>query len=282
MEIKVIIMSGAGNIFSAIDNSLYNISEDALPELSVKLCNSCHNRALNTDGLLVLSESEEQDFEVKFYNPDGSSGMMCGNGGRCAVKLAKVSNYLTDKEKNINMLMAGKVYSADINQQQINLYMPPAIASPDIEYLELANGHNLPYRYVNVNTDHIVIDYNDLGLKEDFEGFDIDSIAIPIRQNKRFEPNGTNVNFFFINNENKILIRTFERGVERETAACGTGNVATAYSLVMSGLAKFPVKLLPKSKEELTIDIIGDFPNEVESVALIGPAKIIEERFFHL
>jgi len=112
MKLKVTYMSGAGNLFSIIDNRNYNFGEKLLSLLSPILCNPVQNNTIQSEGLLALNGSKEYDFETLFFNPDGSHGMMCGNGGRCAVNFALLNNFYYDnnlKNFKINKIKKKKM-----------------------------------------------------------------------------------------------------------------------------------------------------------------------------
>lgn len=271
MDIKVTYMSGAGNLFTVIDNREYKFPKEILSKLAPTLCSG----RIPTEGLLAISDSSDFDFDADFYNPDGSSGVMCGNGGRCSVLFAGQLNFFGNAEKSIiNFSMAGEIYKAKLENNSVSLFMPPPIKI--LQRIQINEDFfSGKTDYINVNSDHIVFDFNDIEHHSDFFEFDLINFARPLRNLTKLFPNGTNVNVYFIDSDNIIHLRTYERGVEAETASCGTGATSTAISIALAGLARFPITILPKSKSTLIIDIVGDFPNNIDSLILKGSAEII-------
>ncbi|MCX7735284.1 MAG: diaminopimelate epimerase [Candidatus Kapabacteria bacterium] len=271
MDIKITYMSGAGNLFTVIDNRDYKFSKETLKKLSPILC----SLKFSTEGLLALNKSDAYDFDADFYNPDGSSGVMCGNGGRCSVLFAGQYNFLENLDKPlIKFSMAGDVYKAKLENEKVSLYMPPPNKIAQKIKIEEDFFTGLT-DYINVNSDHIVFNYNDLNINEDFFEFDLVSFAKPLRYLAKVFPNGTNVNVYFIDSEKNIHLRTYERGVEAETGACGTGATSTAISIALGGLFKFPIDIIPNSRKTLRIDCVGSFPDNIENMILQGSAEII-------
>lgn len=271
MDIKITYMSGAGNLFSVIDNRNYNLSKYLLQKLAPKFCSA----RIPTEGLLAINKSDSVDFDADFYNPDGSSGVMCGNGGRCSVVFAGKYNFIDNLNKNfIEFSMAGEIYKAKLENDVVSLYMPPPIEiSQNIKIDEdFFSGFT---DYINVNSDHIVFNYANLNKTESFFDFDLVEFAKPLRNLEILFPRGVNVNVYHIDNQNKIHLRTFERGVEAETGACGTGATSTAISLAITGIKEFPIEIIPKSKKNLIIDCVGLFPSKIENMILQGTAEII-------
>lgn len=220
MTVRFYKYEGAGNDFIIIDNRNLNIALDK--EKIKSLC--LRHFGIGSDGLMLLERfkpeslsSYEQDFEVvdfsmRFYNPDGSSGMMCGNGGRCIVRFAKdIGAIQTD---TTTFLAPDGVHCAEIlNNGDISLKMK------DVDFFEkYDDGY-----WIDTGTSHFVVKSKDVKNEDVFER------GKSLRYDNRFQKhNGTNVNFYTEIKENNLLIRTYERGVEDETLACGTGITATA------------------------------------------------------
>lgn len=211
---------GAGNDFIIIDNRNLNIALDK--EKIQSLC--LRHFGVGSDGLMFLESvskntptvadqnPEKLDFAMRFYNPDGSSGMMCGNGGRCIVRFAKDIGAIQGKETTF--LAPDGIHSAEIlANEDISLKMK------DVDSWETyPDGY-----WIDTGTSHFVVKSKDV--KQE----DILLRGRELRYNKRFlQHNGTNVNFYTEIKQNNLLIRTYERGVEDETLACGTGITATA------------------------------------------------------
>ncbi|MER3328565.1 MAG: hypothetical protein RIF34_03220, partial [Candidatus Kapaibacterium sp.] len=124
MKIKVTYMSGAGNLFTVIDNTANIISEEQGKTLAPILCSVNENNKFETEGLMLLEQSADYNFKCVFYNPDGSTGMMCGNGGRAIVKFALTKKIINSTQTKVQFEMAGAVYSAEIIDELVDLEMP--------------------------------------------------------------------------------------------------------------------------------------------------------------
>ena len=277
MKIKVTFMSGAGNLFSVIDNRKYKFNVNQGKILAELFCNKNEFNDFKTEGLMFLENGKDYlDFECKFYNPDGSTGMMCGNGGRAITRFAELSGILKNKV-NINFLMSGDIYHSEIEENDIKLYMPPARANPYKLNLQTSDKEYNGF-FSNTGTNHYVLDTTNSNL--DFNDFDINKLGSELRFHKEFAPIGSNINFVKI--EDKILhLRTFEKGVEAETGACGTGAVAVGLTYNHFFNFDFPITIIPSSKEMLTIDVVKN-GDTIINMILQGPAKILFESEFNI
>ncbi|MBQ9254314.1 MAG: diaminopimelate epimerase [Bacteroidales bacterium] len=199
---------GAGNDFIIVDNRSQNI---VLGEKNIK--HLCSNHfGIGSDGLMILTNDTMSDFNMQFFNPDGSSGMMCGNGGRCIVRFAKDIGVI-DNNKTTFTAPDG-VHSAEIlEDNQVALKMI------DVQQVQqFSDGY-----WLDTGTSHFVVKVDNV------RDTDVIHRGRTLRYDDRFiEHKGTNVNFYSETEENTLLIRTYERGVENETLACGTGITATA------------------------------------------------------
>lgn len=272
-------MHGAGNIFCVIDNREQQLSVDELSAFIVS------GLAIdwNVDGLLALRESEEYDMEVDFLNPDGSYGAMCGNGARCAVKyyvqhfLNPIPNY-----GDIVFSMAGTVYEAEF----VDFGNIVTIYFPDTQrIMPVTLPNSLQAFYIENGADHVVIDAMQFVSNEhEFAEFNLLSFAEPIRHAEQF-PRGANVNVVFPKEGNRLRIRTFERGVERETAACGTGALAVGHTYatqygkngISGGPYTYPFEIEVCSGEILYINSM----KREGSISLSGPAEFLTEQEAH-
>ncbi len=282
-KISFIKMNGAGNDFIIIDKNLY-------PDLYLnsefiqKICDRRYG--IGADGVITIKKSNSDienqniwtDFDMEYFNADGSTGSLCGNGARCAIKFV-YDFKLIDSTKTI-FNSNGETYKGEIIDDQFVKFFPKL--PKDIKLNLKVNAYNqiINSHFIDTGSPHIVIFIDEI-LKEqsDSNSFfkninDVPVVEIgrEIRYSKMFEPNGTNVNFIQINNE-KIYIRTYERGVEDETYACGTGAIASALIVNFIKEINMPIILITKRKDELTIDfeIIN---NEIKNLSLTGPAKI--------
>jgi len=195
---------GTGNDFIIIDNWFENIflSESQIQ----KLCD--RNFGIGSDGLLILKCHKLYDFEMQFFNPDGSEATFCGNGARCIAAFARYLDIISDKTVFMAKDGLHEVYFID-NEVVVKMKNVDLIKNFD------------DYFYVNTGTHHVV------KFVENVDLVDIMNQSPEIRYHKNFEPYGTNVNYVQIC-DNYLKIRTYEKGVEKETLACGTGVVASA------------------------------------------------------
>ncbi|MPM59522.1 Diaminopimelate epimerase [bioreactor metagenome] len=260
---KITYLSGSGNIFTAVDNSFLNEPKEFYAQNSVKLTQENIPLNRNTEGVIVLNPSLNYDFEVWFFNPDGSSGMMCGNGGRSAIYLAIKNGYVPNYKDNtaVSFEMNGKIYSGQKNNDIYSIYFPTNaiyLQEKDIEIVVDGKTFLVKGSYVDVGTDHYVIETKILDNTDtDIDKIDVDKIGAVVRNHHEFQPRGTNVNFFAKTQESNVVrLRTYERGVEKETGACGTGAISTA--LVYFQKYKYisnPLKIIPTSYSPLFVDL---------------------------
>ena len=249
-------LSGSGNTFTAFDNQEHNLPKDFFSENAKRLTNPI-NSTMQTEGILVLHKSKNYDFEVWFFNPDGSSGMMCGNGGRCAIYFALECGYSPNykDEDVLNFEMNEKIYSGKKKNDLYSIFFSKPNVFPKEVAVEI-DAQVFDGFYVDVGTDHFVAETNNLA------NFDIDYFGKKIRNDNSFAPSGTNVNFYEklnYTNENDLTIlnlRTYERGVEKETGACGTGAISTALVLAYKEKKLTPITIFPTSNSPLFIEFI--------------------------
>lgn len=265
-QIEINILSGSGNIFSVIDNLEAQISFNEVKENVDKLCIL---EKYKTEGIILLNNSvEKYDFTCDFLNPDGSSGMMCGNGGRAILFFAQQKSLFKHKAK---FRLSGIDYSGTVEDDYVMIKFPPPLQF--IDYIELDTSlGKLKAAYVNVGTDHCVINANQLP-----NNFDINIIGKEVRQHKKFGNRGVNANFYEVKNRDLISIRTFERGVEAETGACGTGAISTALITNLRNETNNPLLLLPTSQSQVKVEFIGGFPNKIENICYSGKVELLKK-----
>jgi len=273
MKIKVTYMSGAGNLFTVIDNTANILSEEQGKLLAPILCTVNKKNRFETEGLMLLEQSADYSFKCVFFNPDGSTGMMCGNGGRAIVRFAKSKGIIKSNQEKVLFEMAGAIYSAQILDELIDLEMPN-IKEFKEQTLKL-QGRLVSTHYVDNGSQHTVIRIDKLDLL-DISKLDINGIGREVRFNEVFGKIGSNANFYDVKS-NTVYLRTYERGVEKETGACGTGAVATAITAVEESNLRFPVSIIPTSGEKIIIDKKIDVKKGTK-FHLIGPAIILEEK----
>ncbi len=273
--IKYTKINGAGNDFVLIDrieNPGLNLSTEEIK----KICD--RKNGIGADGIIVIDKDSEFDFKMKYYDSDGSTGNLCGNGARCAIKYFEISKQ-TDIKK-VNFVSNGSSYSGELLENgliKFNLRPPNQIK---LNFKVKAYNQLIPAHFVDLGSRHIVVNIEDIlsdpnKLKSNFndiEKFPVLEIGREIRHLPEFGPIGVNTNFIAI--DQKILrIRTFERGVEGETLACGTGAVASA--LIASAVFKksSPIKLITKSNAELIVNFNIE-NNSFLNISLTGPVEI--------
>jgi diaminopimelate epimerase len=231
-----------------------------LRELAKRLCN--RKTGIGADGLLILQKSEKADFRMRIFNLDGSEPDMCGNGIRCIALYArkkKIAPSAMSIETGAGILYArvGK------NQVRINMTEPKGIIlSMNLKI----NGRRYSLHRVNTGVPHIVCFMNNLN------NIDLDSLARDIRYHKAFSPEGANVNIVSVRSTSHLSIRTYERGVEAETFACGTGAVASAIISNMVKKIPSPVNVQAQGGK-LKIYFKGNAEKGFTDVFLEGEAK---------
>ena len=251
-------MSGGGNDFILIDNTDNSIPESKASGLAEKLCK--RQLSVGADGLILICSSEEDDFKWLFYNSDGSIAEMCGNGARCAARFA----YLQDiAGKNMTFgTLAGKIKAEIIDDNSVKVLMTPPLEA-NFNYSIEVDEKNLEVSSVNTGVPHVVIKSENIDKEPLFE------TGKKIRFHDKYSPAGTNVNFYEITGDSEVSMRTYERGVEGETLACGTGAVAVAITANTCENIKFPVKIKTRSRATLTIH------KQDNNFFLEGEARII-------
>ncbi|TNE33705.1 diaminopimelate epimerase [bacterium] len=273
MKYKITYMSGAGNLFTVIDNRNGAISNKLGSQLAPLLCNLNEINKFETEGLMLLENSSDYSFKCNFFNPDGSTGMMCGNGGRAIVNFALNLQVINKDDKDIEFEMASDIYKANFKDELVDLEMPNI---KDEKVIELkVQGRKVSAYYVDNGSQHTVIRIDKLDNLQ-LPKLDINGYGREIRYNEIFGKLGSNANFYDVRN-GIIHLRTYERGVEKETGACGTGAVATAITAVKESGLNFPVNIIPTSGEKLIVDKKIDLLGATK-YHLIGPAVILEER----
>jgi diaminopimelate epimerase len=279
MKMEFSKMTGAGNDF---------IIFGADPEFPLKpeairlLCDRRYG--IGADGLMIIhgsatvgagavSDGKSAAFSVDFYNADGSSGMLCGNGARCALVYAAGHGFIAYGEPAV-FSFAGKEYSGIALDPELARFLLDPGYSTRLEENVQAGTLTASGRYIDLGSLHFVVDLADLGGGLTLEQLDVATLGAVLRHHERFAPQGVNVNFCSLI-DGRLHVRTFERGVEAETLACGTGSTASALSYALRGLVSSPVTIITRSSEELIIDF--DDPATPSRLSLTGPAKLVFE-----
>jgi diaminopimelate epimerase len=252
-------MTGAGNDFVVIDNRALNIS--LTPEQIGWLCD--RHFGIGADGLLAVEPAgqPDADFRMRYYNADGGEAEMCGNGARCFARYVHPLRRV-QAEKVRFLTPAGLITAEYVGEEvRINLTAPTDIRTN--QRADFGWGE-IEYQYMNTGVPHVVVFVPDADHAEVF------AQGRAIRQSPIF-PRGTNVNFVQVTDSGKLIVRTYERGVEDETLACGTGVVASA--LLTNRVHRFALPLCVKVRggDVLTVDARAEGEAFCD-VTLTGPA----------
>jgi diaminopimelate epimerase len=253
-------MQGSGNDFILVDNRQGTLKD--LRSLAPRLCR--HKVSIGADGLIAIENSSSADFRMRIINADGSEAEMCGNGARC---VARVAHLLGVAPAKMSFETLAGIIRAEVVGERVKIFMS-APHSLTLEQKLSLNGHDYTLYSINTGVPHAVVPW------ENLEEAPVTDLGRKIRFHSAFAPAGTNVNFIHQVDEHNINIRTYERGVEDETLACGTGSVAAALVKAALGWVSPPVSLHPKSGEVLTINFDWD-GKEFKNVCMEGAAVLV-------
>lgn len=262
-------IQGAGNDFIVINNMKLKLPLSKIPAIAEKLCT--RKVSLGANGFMVVDFPEgDADFKMRFYNSDGSIGEMCGNGARCIARYAYINNIAGENMKFETLagiisaeIMEGRLVKVQLNNPE------KIILDSDVEI----DGIKYECSYIelgNPGIPHAVVKYPNLENTNESQIFEL---GRKIRFYKDF-PKGANVNFFDILDDRTAIVKTYERGVEDFTLACGTGSGSAAIALILKGYLKSnKVKIVvPGGELFLEIERVED---KVEKLFLIGDTNII-------
>jgi len=255
----------SGNDFIIIDDRSGELGARSLdyPEIARDLCR--RRLSIGADGLLVLEDSDKAAFRMRVINPDGSEVDMCANGIRCSAYYAANTGWGED----LTIETGAGILNATVSGNAVKVKM----SDPrDIRLkINLGIGPSMvTAHYINTGVPHVVHFVNDL------EGYEVKRIGRKIREHTLFAPEGTNADFITDTGANSASVRTYERGVEDETLACGTGVVASAVIMGLLGYASSPVKIRTRSGDMLTVHYRMS-GGKVTDVYLEGTASIVCE-----
>ncbi len=255
-------MSGSGNDFIIIDNRNMVVNEAGLTNFVASVCR--RKMSVGADGLILIENADAVDFKWRFFNSDGSVAEICGNGTRCAARFAYI-NGIAGSEMSFET-EAGIIH-AQVAKDQVKIKMPdPADLETDYT-LELENS-TLSVSSVNTGVPHVVVEADNI------DDIEIVKLGREIRFHDVFDSAGTNVNFVCLQNDDIVAIRTYERGVEDETLACGTGAIACAIVMANKTKIKSPVKVMTRSGGYLYI-YYKEKQGRFYDIYLEGDARII-------
>ena len=264
MKIPFMKMSGSGNDFILIDHRKPFLKEEEFKDFARKVCR--RKVSVGADGLVLVENSKKADVKWRFFNADGSEAEMCGNAGRCLGRFAYLKG-ITGPSLTFETL-AG-ILSAQVDGKRVKLEMTKPFGLKLDETI-LIEGKEQTLSSINTGVPHAVI------FLEDFKGVDVVRAGRAIRYHPHFAPAGTNANFVRVENDSQLSIRTYERGVEDETLACGTGAVASALVAAFKGLVKSPVSIKTWGGEILTVYFEIE-AGEIKRVFFEGDVHIVYE-----
>ena len=260
-------MSGSGNDFIIIDNRSNIVDESDLSNFIVNVCR--RKMSVGADGVILVENTDNADFKWRFFNSDGSVAEMCGNGARCVARFAYLNNIAGS---NMSFETLAGLVNAEVIEERVKVKMTDPFDLETDVTIDLKNGLTSIYS-INTGVPHVVM------VKNSIDDIDIVKIGREIRYHDRFSPAGTNVNFVCHIKDNTIAIRSYERGVEDETLACGTGAAASAIVMAHKMKLDSPLSVLTRSGEYLNI-FFKEKEGQYYDIYLEGDARIIYKAQF--
>ena len=257
-------MSGSGNDFILIDNRDQSMALGNITEFVRTVCE--RKVSVGADGLIIIENSQRADFRWRFFNADGSEVDMCGNGARCAARFAYIRGIAKEK---MSFETAAGIINAEVRGDTVKVRLTEPRAMK-LNISVMLEERPLEVSLINTGVPHVVIFVHGL------DRYDVFNMGRKIRYHKDFQPEGTNANFMEVIDRHTIRIRTYERGVEDETLACGTGAVASALISSSQELVESPVDVRVKSGETLKI-YFHKMDQDFEDIYLEGKANVVYE-----
>ncbi|MBI4179067.1 diaminopimelate epimerase [bacterium] len=266
-------MQAAGNDFVVVNDMRRSLR--GLSAFARKLCH--RNYGVGADGVILLQPSGKRrsgvSYRMRIINSDGSEAEMCGNGARCAVKFA-VEHRIAPRTHWFETL-AGLVEGKYISPSRVQVSLTPPVGFESRLTLRLPGGRRVVGSFVNTGVPHFVTFVSRVA------AVDVISVGKQIRTHQRFAPRGTNVNFVEIERRGRrprLQVRTYERGVESETLACGTGATASAVIAALDRGLRPPIDVMTSGGAVLRIDFSGSTgASAVTGVRMTGPAENVFE-----
>jgi len=239
-DMKFYKMSGSGNDFVLLDNR-----DGRLPsELSQLVQKLCHRRnGIGADGVLLIEKSAKADFRMRYLNADGGEVAFCGNGGRC---IAWFAHSIGAAEISMTFEAGDGLHKAEVTDSRVKLQMREP-RDFDLRFLLQLDDRGFAASFADTGVPHVVIPVAGV------DDFPVVETGRKIRHHEKYQPAGTNANFIEVMDRHHLKIRTYERGVEDETLACGTGSTAAAVISARLGMTESPVECLTRGGETLTI-----------------------------
>jgi len=254
-------MHGAGNDFILVDDRGLTFPATNRAWLAAI---GARRTGVGCEGVILIQPSDTADFRMRFFNPDGSEVDMCGNGARCVARLA----FDIGAAPAVMKFDTGAgVIAAEMIGSRVRLSMTPP-KDWRLNALLDVEGAKRAYGFVNSGVPHVVMPAADLDAE------DVARTGAAVRYHKDFAPRGTNANFIQVTGPSSLRIRTYERGVEAETLACGTGMVAAGLVAGRMGWVKPPVNITCASGDVLEVNFVLT-ADGAERVTLLGPAAYV-------
>lgn len=255
-------MVASGNDFVVFDNRKQWVKSPKA--FAAEVC--AWHTGIGADGVLLFEKSRKADFKMRIINADGSEAEACGNGFRC---IARYAHEVLKMPSSLKFESLSGMVQASVKKETVIVELP---APRDLRLNNelTVNGNRLHYSFINTGVPHTVI------FVEGLPKVDVTGLGRAIRNHPDFKPRGTNVNFVEVQGGRKINVRTYERGVENETLACGTGSTASAIISSMMGYVGTPVRVKTSGGEILTIHF-NRSAGKISRVMLEGAAHFVFE-----
>jgi diaminopimelate epimerase len=270
-------MTGAGNDFIFID---LNENKYLSPLSSETIKSLCDRRfGIGADGVITICNLPDNSFKMEYFNSDGSTGSLCGNGARCALWFSKLKYKPSDS--NMKFIYNGSEYRGEIIENEKVKFYLKSPTKVKLNFRVKIFNQLIKASFVNTGSPHLVVNIADVlkdtsqhnACYDSLENFPVFDFGRGLRYHPDFSPQGTNVNFYQDKGD-ELIIRTYERGVEAETLACGTGSVATALVCFLLGVKKPPIEIKTWGGDSLVVNF--DVENKrISNLSLTGPAKLV-------
>ena len=261
MKIKFTKMHGAGNDFVLIDDR-----EGTVPweDHFLMAALAARRTGIGCEGVILVQKSDKADFRMRFLNPDGTEVEMCGNGSRCAAAFA---NAIGASGRALTMETMCGLVDAELTDTGVCVWMPePSKRSYGIELK--VGEETIRGDFINTGVPHFVVQVPNIST------VDVGGLGRALRLHPAFAPEGTNVDFVTFRAPNRMAMRTYERGVEAESGACGTGAVACV--IVAVETAGFTLPTIVKTPSGYDLSIAGDWRHhKCTGLMLSGPVKFV-------
>ena len=256
-------MSGSGNDFVVMDNRDKAFSSK--PELIAKICD--RHEGVGADGMLLLEQSKKASFRMAYFNSDGSRASMCGNGARCMAFFAKEQHVV---RSHFSFETDAGIINAAIDENIVKIQLSDAHSYVPSMKVKV-KGKTYPVAFLNTGVPHAVV------FVKNIEKLDVRTLGREFRFHSAFGKAGTNVNFVQKLDHQTLRVRTYERGVEDETLACGTGVSASAIVSALKGLVSLPALCKTTGGDILEVNFErqeSDASKPATQVTLCGPVRV--------